>query len=130
MKKLKKRIRKFLTVLEYEITDEDLSKIDDEVEMILFLIDVFSDKFNELMGQKNQIDALVENLRDDTVFNRQALEEQLELSKIEKERLNKYLRDMELELVELRRQNRYPPSTTRYEERPTNNIKSERTHDL
>lgn len=64
--------------------------------MILFLIDVFSDKFNELMAEKNEIDTLVENLRDDTVFNRQALEEELELSKIEKERLNKYLRDMEL----------------------------------
>lgn len=73
-----------------------MNKIDDEVEMILFLIDVFSDKFNELMAEKNEIDTLVENLRDDTVFNRQALEEELELSKIEKERLNKYLRDMEL----------------------------------
>lgn len=53
MKKLKKRIRKFLEVLEYEISDEDLNNIDDEVEIILFLIDVFSDKYNELTAEKN-----------------------------------------------------------------------------
>lgn len=84
MKKLKKRIRKFLEVLEYEISDEDLNNIDDEVEIILFLIDVFSDKYNELTAEKNQIDNLVDSLKDDTVFNRKAMEEELEYARIEK----------------------------------------------
>ena len=56
MKKLRKKVGAFLQQVNFEVDPEDLDKIEDEIELILFLMDVFTEKFNEMTTERAEID--------------------------------------------------------------------------
>ena len=64
-------------MLDYEVSREDMDKIEDEVEIILFLIDIFSEKYRELMEGREEIDEIIERLTGDNYQRKEMLEQRL-----------------------------------------------------
>lgn len=59
MKKLKKKVGCFLEVINFEVHPEDMDQIQDEIEIILFLIDIFQEKFREMTAQRKEVDQVI-----------------------------------------------------------------------
>ena len=64
-------------MLDYEVSREDMDKIEDEVEIILFLVDIFSEKYRELMEGREEIDEIIERLTGDNYQRKEMLEQRL-----------------------------------------------------
>ena len=62
MRKLKKKVIAFLEQINFEIQQEDMDKFDDQIEIILFLIDIFEQKFNEMTSERKEIDDIIARL--------------------------------------------------------------------
>lgn len=105
MKKLKKKVQKFVQLLEFELSEEDINKIEDEIEIVFFLIDIFTEKYNHVMAEKAEIDHIIEGLREDTVFNREKLEEENKYLKEKNMEQVEYIRDLEIEVFSLKKDN-------------------------
>jgi len=48
-----------LQLIQFGISQEDIAKLEDEVEIAFFLIDIFSEKYNQMMIEKAEIDLTV-----------------------------------------------------------------------
>lgn len=55
MKQLKKKVANFLKLINFDLPQEQMEKIEDEIEIILFLLDIFEQKFNEMTTERKQI---------------------------------------------------------------------------
>jgi hypothetical protein len=64
LKKLRKKVGVFLEQINFEVPAEDMEKIEDEIEIILFLIDIFEEKFNEMTAERKEINELIAKLED------------------------------------------------------------------
>lgn len=62
MKKLRKKVATFLQQLNFEVQADDMEKLDDEIELILFLIDIFEEKFNEMTAERKEINEIIGRL--------------------------------------------------------------------
>lgn len=65
MRKLRKKVSNFLDQINFEIQADDMEKIEDEIEIILFLIDIFEEKFNEMTTERKEIDDIIKRLEKD-----------------------------------------------------------------
>ena len=51
MEKLKQKMREFLSKIEFSVEADSIEQFDDEVELMLFLVDVFGERYQELMKE-------------------------------------------------------------------------------
>lgn len=62
MKRLRKKVTNFLELINFEIPGDEMEKIEDEIEIILFLLDIFEEKFNEMTAERKEINDIVARL--------------------------------------------------------------------
>lgn len=62
MKKLRKKVSNFLEQINFEIPAEEMEKIEDEIELVLFLLDIFEEKFNEMTAERKEINDIIARL--------------------------------------------------------------------
>ncbi len=91
MRKLRKKVSSFLQQISFDILPEDLEKLEDEVELILFLVDIFEEKFIEMTAERREIDDIIarlelENATDPIADSNQLKKDNADLKK-ENERL-------------------------------------------
>jgi ferritin-like metal-binding protein YciE len=102
MAKMKKKVKKFVETLSFELSDDDLSKIDDEVGLIFFLIDIFTERYNELTSERVHTEHLLSTLKEDTLSKEKLWEENNALKDRNNEQ-HRHIRELELEVFNLRK---------------------------
>ena len=95
-RKMRRKIENFLNLLEIEVSEEDLDKLEDEVEIIFFLIDIFSEKYNQVMEEKGEIHQILANINEDTFLSKEQLEQENRFLRDKNTEQAIYIRDLEL----------------------------------
>lgn len=93
LSRLRKKVYRFVNAIELEVRHEEMEYLEDEEAMLYFLVEVFKEKYNEMMRERGEIDAIVEKLKDDTVFSREGLVEEYQA----------YIRELEAEILNMKR---------------------------
>lgn len=66
MKKLRRKVSTFLEQINFQIQPEQMQKIEDEIEIILFLLDIFQEKFNEMTAERKEVNEIIARLEENS----------------------------------------------------------------